>query len=104
MPKPSQCKICGFDAELEADIEDHVKVYHEEIENGPKNTLSFTFCGQSCGTFGEILAHIKIEHKEAKKPPDETEDYDHLIPEERALLIKLRTMFEKIYAEEAPEV
>ena len=46
--------------------------------------------------------NLKADHE--KKPPEETEEFDHLIPEERAFLIKLKTMFEKIYTEAVPEV
>ena len=49
----------------------------------------------------DLEQNVKVDHEnsmqEADKTSDETNEFDHLIPEERALLIKLKAMFENIY-------
>ena len=56
----------------------------------------------------DLEQNVKVDHEnsmmEADKPSEETDEFDHLIPEERALLIKLKAMFEKIYNEAVPEI
>ena len=56
----------------------------------------------------DLEQNVKVDHEnsmeEADKTSDETNEFDHLIPEEKALLIKLKAMFEKIYTEAVPEV
>jgi hypothetical protein len=87
-------------AEPNSDVEQNVKVDHE---NSVIDAIPCTIGGQVCETFSETLTHIKSKHKEADKPSEETDEFDHLIPEERALLIKLKAMFEKIYTAAVPE-
>ena len=94
------CNICGYNAEYSDDIENHVKAYHKNTEKDPEQTFTCTFCGQVFETFCETAARIKTDHKEAKKTQDENGEFDHLIPEERAFLIKFKEMFEKICGEE----
>jgi hypothetical protein len=99
LPELFHCKNCGLNAEFKADTANHVKVDREIMCKDTNTAFTCTFCGHLC----ETLDHIKSDHNEAKKPEDETDEFSHLIPEERAFLIRLKTMFQKNYYGAVPE-
>ena len=80
------CQLCEFCSESKSDLDYHVKTDHEDkwIDH-----VSCTFCGRIYENFGQVIAHIKKDHEKPEEPEEPTE-FDHLIPEEKFLLLQIK--------------
>jgi hypothetical protein len=91
-PDNLYCQLCEFCSGSKSDLAYHVKSCHEDKWS---DSVFCTFCGKHYENFCQVEAHIKTDHKEAEEPTE----FDHLIPEEKSLLLQIKSVIEKVIHE-----